>query len=86
MASIDAAILAALFATAIFSFRRSCRSTGTDVLLSPCLLSKLLLGSYEEFFILFLAQGTRLLSVDLSPDKAPTTCGVSGNIRAPFSE
>ncbi len=54
-------------------FRRSLRSTGTDCLIPPGLLSKLPLGSHEEFLVLSLAQRAGPLTVDLPPDKAPGT-------------
>jgi len=69
-ASVGRAIIAALIATRhlLIAFPRIFRSAGTDALLSPRLLSKLLLRSNEEFLLFSVALRTSLLTVDFSPD------------------
>jgi hypothetical protein len=57
----------------LIAFPRIFRSAGTDALLSPRLLSKLLFRSDEEFLVFSLALRTSLLTVNFSPDETSTT-------------
>jgi hypothetical protein len=73
-ASVGRAIFTVLIATRhlLIAFHRIFRSAGTDALLSPRLLSKLLFRSDEEFLVFSLALRTSLLTVNFSPDETPT--------------